>query len=458
MRRFLNISILAIGLFYHSEAQIPFERCGHMKLMDQAEKLHPGYLQAVGSAFSSSKSALNQRTGDVLRIPMVFHVVWNGLVQAQNIPDSVIIRQVEILNESFRAKNPDKDQLRAVFGLGAADAEIEFYLADIDPDGNPSNGIVRKSTTKKFSINPLSGGINIDMKSAIKGGSDPWPTEKYMNVWVVNMPLSFFGQEQIAVLGFATPPADLPNWPSNALDGIGADGVVMQFQFIGDNNETLKSLPVEFSFANRGRALVHETGHYLGLRHIWADKGNPLLGTPSCTNAQGIAEDDGMEDTPYCGGNSQTDGCDPEKNTCDENNPDLPDMWENYMDYSEERCQVLFTPDQSAFMRNTLETKRKTLISWNSGPTGTKTIPSGEVNIFPNPANEVLQVVTNPNILISRIVITDLLGRQITFDKNDIKTANQIKINSQAQRLHIIRVFNTAGKIIAEKKILLGIK
>lgn len=70
------------------------------------------------------------------------------MVQAQNIPDSVIIRQVEILNESFRAKNPDKDQLRAVFGLGAADAEIEFYLADIDPDGNPSNGIVRKSTTK----------------------------------------------------------------------------------------------------------------------------------------------------------------------------------------------------------------------------------------------------------------------------------------------------------------------
>jgi len=128
------------------------------------------------------------------------------------------------------------------------------------------------------------------------------------------------------------------------------------------------------------------------------------------------------------------------------------------MDYVEERCQVLFTPDQAAFMRNTLETKRKTLISWNSGPTGTKTIPSAEVNIFPNPANELLQVEANANILISRIVITDLLGRQIPFDQTNYNFAKQIKINSQATGLHIIRVFNTAGKIIAEKKILLGIK
>ncbi len=100
---------------------------------------------------------------------MVFHVLWKNLVQIQNIPDSVILRQVEILNETFRATNKDKDQLRSQFGISAADSEIEFYLADIDPDGNASNGIVRKSTSKKFTINPLTGGINIDMKSAAKG-------------------------------------------------------------------------------------------------------------------------------------------------------------------------------------------------------------------------------------------------------------------------------------------------
>lgn len=455
MRRFLRSAILLIGCQISLEAQIPMERCGHVQLMTQGEKSHPGYQHAVQTAFNSTKSALHRRTGDVLRIPMVFHVLWNNLVQIQNIPDSVILRQVEILNESFRATNKDKDQLRSQFGISAADSEIEFYLADIDSDGNASNGIVRKSTSKKFTINPLTGGINIDMKSAAKGGSDPWPTEKYMNVWVVNMPLSFFGQEQIAVLGFATPPADLPNWPSNALDGVGADGVVMQYQFIGDNNETLKSLPVEFSFANRGRALVHETGHYLGLRHIWADKGNPLLGTPSCTNAQGIPEDDGMEDTPYCGGNSQTDGCDPEKNTCEENNPDLPDMWENYMDYSEERCQVLFTPDQAAFMRNTLETKRKNLVSWNSGPTGTIAAESSGIKIFPNPASDILNIESLVDEVISKITLTDLLGRQIKIDQSGNNQFMQINLLGQASGLHLIRVYNEAGKMFAQEKIFL---
>jgi hypothetical protein len=41
---------------------------------------------------------------------------------------------------------------RDVFKGVAGDAMIEFYLADTDPNGNPTSGITRKKTNKKSFI------------------------------------------------------------------------------------------------------------------------------------------------------------------------------------------------------------------------------------------------------------------------------------------------------------------
>ena len=51
----------------------------------------------------------------------------------------------------------------------AADTEIEFCLANTDPNGNFTTGITRTQTSQtSFSIQ------NDDMKSRPSGGIDPW--------------------------------------------------------------------------------------------------------------------------------------------------------------------------------------------------------------------------------------------------------------------------------------------
>ena len=58
-----------------------------------------------------------------------------------------------------------------MFGtLRAIDTEIEFCLANTDPNGNFTNGITRTQTSQtSFSIQ------NDGMKSSSSGGIDPWP-------------------------------------------------------------------------------------------------------------------------------------------------------------------------------------------------------------------------------------------------------------------------------------------
>ena len=75
-----------------------------------------------------------------------------------------------------------------------------------------------------------------------------------------------------------------------------------------------------------GKILVHEAGHYLGLRHIWGDG--------DCNH------DDFISDTPKSINHAGF-ICNYNANTCVDNinGVDLNDMVENYMDYSSANCQ-----------------------------------------------------------------------------------------------------------------------
>ena len=100
------------------------------------------------------------------------------------------------------------------------------------------------------------------VKSTADGGIDPWDQSRYLNIWVCDM--SIFGVT--ALLGYATPPAGLPNWPPGSSGTLG-DGVVIQYQAFGSNNPN----QIGQGIVVKGRTPSHEVGHYLGLRHIWGD-------------------------------------------------------------------------------------------------------------------------------------------------------------------------------------------
>ena len=77
----------------------------------------------------------------IITIPVVVHVVWN--TNQENISDNQIISQIDVLNADYRRTNVDAINTPSVWNSIAADCEIEFCLADTDPQGNNTTGITR---------------------------------------------------------------------------------------------------------------------------------------------------------------------------------------------------------------------------------------------------------------------------------------------------------------------------
>ena len=310
------------------------------------ESITPGFINQVNKAFETAKAYSQNnptKSNAIYTIPVVVHVVYN--TPQQNLDDSVILNQIQILNDDYQRMNADTVNMRSDFDIVKGSPQIEFVLAQIDPSGSPTTGITRTNTASpSFGSLAIISGDFTDLekvKSTVDGGIDPWDQSRYLNIWVCNMSVDFFGTEITALLGYATPPTGLPNWPPGSTAGM-SDGVVIQFQSFGSNNPNILDAgggPIDV----RGRTPVHEVGHYLGLRHIWGDG--------DC------AAQDGIDDTPNADAQSNSD-CDITKNTCVDNiqGVDLPDMVENYMDYSAETCQNSFTQGQVDLMHGVLRT------------------------------------------------------------------------------------------------------
>ncbi len=347
----LTITLLFLANFSFAQ-HAHTDRCGHNILMQSMEEKYPGYQEAIRKTFEEAqlrgKESFEQGRQAVYTIPVVVHVVWHSSSPAQNIADSIIEDQIRVLNEDYRKLNADAANLRSDFTSLAGDAEIEFELQQI----------IRVSTTTEF-LPSITGLEDADkVKSTADGGSDAIDPEHFFNLWICKLqPITFLGIPLGEVLGYAYPPADLPNWPPGAnAPTPDKEGVVLDYRTVGSNNPNSSHFTNQ-GFTIVGRTATHEVGHYLGLRHIWGDP-NPLTGENGCT------VDDGILDTPNAAASNQAAGCNPATNSCGAGQPvDLPDMWENYMDYSQEDCQVAFTNMQIQLMRGVLEGPRSGLLT-----------------------------------------------------------------------------------------------
>ena len=411
----LLASILSITFSFTQEVH----RCFTHEAMQQQEELTPGYLLSVNESFARAKQSFSQDRSTVYTIPVVVHIVYN--TASENLDDSVIFDQMAVLNASFRRTNADTVNLRDTFNTIVGDSFIEFQLATVDPDGNPTTGITRTSTSQT-SFFGVGGAPAEGVKSTSDGGIDPWDQEHYLNIWVCNM--TFFGTPFI--LGYATPPNNLPHWPPGSSDNL-SDGVVIEFEAFGSNNPNPLDLgggAIEVD----GKTTVHEVGHYLGLRHIWADG--------DCT------EEDGIDDTPNADDQSNQD-CDINKNTCTDaigSLGDLPDMVENYMDYSAETCQNSFTLGQADLMRGVLENERVELIG---GAIGFDSKNELSFEVFPNPTNAEFKIVGFKSG-ISDLSIYNEAGQEIISKKiNGSTTIHQLDAG-----LYFIHLRNEIGTAV----------
>lgn len=283
------------------------------------EQMHQGMLKAASGAKDLQKATLD--------IPVVVHIIHdNGI---GNITEEQVENALRILNDDYNRNNPDAVQTRnstnAPFTPIAGDMDVQFKLAKLDPNGECTNGIIRVNAPE------LTYNANDDCKYSANGGSDQWPMDQYLNIWVINS-IDNDGAAGIT-LGYAY----LPYWPNGANYGI-----LIRHDYFGT---------IETAAGSDGRTLTHEMGHLLGLQHIF-DGG--WGGDTGCHAGDCFQNGDYCCDTPP---QEQPNwSCSQIWNSCsdipvnDAFGFDVFDQIENYMSYN--ACQNMFSMDQVAIMQN----------------------------------------------------------------------------------------------------------
>src|SRR6185312_8926897 len=287
-------TVICLSLAVYGSAQ----RCGT-----------PGYVKQMGTPLVLSSTAnvddANARDtlpGEVIVVPVVFHVLYNTSVQ--NISDQQVLSQLTVLNNDYRRLNADAINTPAPFKSVAADARIVFCLAKVDPGGKYTTGIIHKRTSSDLFLS------DDEMKFSSTGGDDAWDSKKYLNVWVCNL----FGR----TLGYAV----MPGGPAEK------DGVVIQYTAFG----TIGTAIAPF---DKGRTTTHEIGHWLGLKHLWGDA--------ECG-------DDGIADTPPQESSNSNCASFPHLSSCSINS--YGDMFMDFMDFTDDACMNMFTQGQKNEMRS----------------------------------------------------------------------------------------------------------
>ena len=270
----------------------------------------PGtYSPMIEAAISSGISHTQRSSTDTLWIPLVVHIIHEG--GEENISNEQIHSQIRILNEDF-------GKIAGSMGEGeGVDTHIRFRLASRNPDGKCTDGIVRISSylaqhqsNQRRLLTQLSA----------------WDPERYLNIYVV-------GSIGNGVLGYAA----FPGGPAEE------NGVVVVHNAFGKGGSTRAPYHL-------GRTLTHEVGHWLGLFHTFQGG----CGIDPCTDGDRVC------DTPPSASPSRE--C-LNRNSCNNDQPDLNDQVDNYMDYTSDACKSRFTQGQTDRMRGVIDVFRSTIVS-----------------------------------------------------------------------------------------------
>jgi hypothetical protein len=313
MKKILTL-LAGIGLFFggcskvdnntaSEEISAPTSRkCVSHEILQQQLADDPAFAKRFNDIEAFTQEAIRHPeqykllTDGTMEIPVHVNVLYR--TAAENVSNTQIQSQIDVLNEDFGFTNADRTKIPSNFtGVASGNTKIKFTW-------DPTTGLTRKSTTKS------SWRTNDDMKKSSRGGIDPTTPTTKLNIWVCTL--------SNGILGYA----QFPGGPS------ATDGVVILNSAFGRTGTATAPF-------NKGRTATHEVGHWLNLRHIWGDA---------------TCESDLVSDTPTH--NTANYGCPAagHKSTC----TGTPvEMTMNYMDYTDDACMYMFSAGQAARMQAT---------------------------------------------------------------------------------------------------------
>ncbi len=280
-------------------------------------------------------------------IPVIIHVIHAGEAVGTfpNLSNAQLVSQIQVFNDDFAGKGLNVGNVPAVWKDLVANTGVSFCLAVKDPKGNilAEPGIERilyssvniqdpKAVSNSTNNTTFLNYVDTKMKPATI-----WDPSKYLNIWVSERPVGGTG------LGVANAPAGtgLQGLSDVTVGTSTTDGLWCWGQCFGTTGTLASGY-------DKGRVSSHEIGHYLGLRHTWADV--------NCGN-------DYCADTPPTKqANFNCPSFPTNKGTCTGNSTN-GEMTMNIMDYTNDPCKYMFTKDQATRIQTAMAngTYRKAL-------------------------------------------------------------------------------------------------
>lgn len=318
------LSLLSVCLSWSQ--QTPPVTCGQQAITDKLlrensvlRKYHEQAEQQLQQyQLARLSGAATQRTNAVVSLPVVVHIIHNN--GAENISNAQVLAGIQHLNEAF-ANTGYYDPADGV------NTQIQFCLAQRDPNNNPTNGI-----TRDVSPYTVMGGPDYHSDDQNVKNLNRWNPSCYINIWLVR---SIPG----SVAGYAYLPT---------AHGSNLDGIVMEATWFGSSPEN-------------SVVTIHEMGHYLGLYHTFQG---------ACKNDDCTADGDRVCDTPPDQSTGAV-GCNTSVNSCSTDalsgfGTDVNDLKEDYMDYGNFDCMKVFTQGQADRMNWFIQNVRGSLLQCKS--------------------------------------------------------------------------------------------
>ena len=261
----LLLSATACLLMATSIKAQEIQPCGTYKAREYFIKNLPGYAAKLNAAEAASKaeyqaflqqqsqnqSAKTSSVQPIYTVPVVFHVLHQGesYGTAPNIDDSECISALAQVNRDFGRLGSDTATIDPLFEPLYENANMQFMLAQKDPNGNCTSGIVHHFDNKtQWDQTDI---FNYQYSTNAAGN---WNPSKYLNVYIVKNIVS--GGPVVGggiIVGYTYLPGTSPV--------SAADAIVYRNDFLtGGLN---------------ARALSHEIGHWFGLSHTFGSSNSP---------------------------------------------------------------------------------------------------------------------------------------------------------------------------------------